>query len=499
VPRLQLPTTADSTVWTGLVTINILPDNVLLQIFHFDRQTYLEGPRNLDGPSTEHEVAEEVFDPMWRPFWRWHRLVHVCQKWRSVAFASPIFLDLRLICGPWTPVELTSIWPPLPIIIRDMVNWPMPEDYDFDAAIVHRNRVCEINLHPTSSQLQRLASATQEKFPALKHLMLDFPNYSSHPAPVLPHTFLGGSAPCIQSLELQSIPFPALPKFLLSATDLVRLTLWDIPHSGYISPAAIVTGLAVSANLESLTIAFESPLSRPSMESRHPPPPTRTILPALTRFEFQGVSEYLEDLVARIDDPLLDSIWINFFHQLIFDIPQLAQFMRRTTRFQAFNEAYVVFDNSSVQLGCHPPTRTFDEKSVLRISRRKLDWQLSCLAQVFTSFFPSISVLEHIYVYGPRTLPSHWQDDIENMEWLEILHPFTSVKNLYASENFEQCITPALQELVGERVTGMLPALESLFLEGFQPSGPVPEAIEQFVAARRLLDHPIAVSHWNRT
>ena len=123
---------------------------------------------------------------------------------------------------------------------------------------------------------------------------LDFRLIDSRPAPALPDGFLGGSAPRLQSLELDSIPFPALPKLLLSATDLVHLTLWNIPHSGYISPEAIVTGLAVLANLKSLTIEFESPLSRPDRESRRPPPPTRTVLPALTRFEFQGVSEYLE-------------------------------------------------------------------------------------------------------------------------------------------------------------------------------------------------------------
>ena len=56
-----------------------------------------------------------------------------------------------------------------------MDDWPMPEDYDFDAAIVHPNRVCEIDLHHlTSSQLQRLVSAMQEPFPALIHLRLDF-------------------------------------------------------------------------------------------------------------------------------------------------------------------------------------------------------------------------------------------------------------------------------------------------------------------------------------
>ena len=52
----------------------------------------------------------------------------------------------------------------------------------------------------------------------------------------------------------------------------------------------------------------------------------------------------------------------------------------------------------------------------------------------------------------------------------------------------------ALQKLVG---TEVLPTLENIFLEGFQPTGTVHEGIEKFVAARRLIDRPVAVSHWD--
>jgi hypothetical protein len=30
----------------------------------------------------------------------------------------------------------------------------------------------------------------------------------------------------------------------------------------------------------------------------------------------------------------------------------------------------------------------------------------------------------------------HWQDDIESSQWLELLHPFTAVKDLYISREF---------------------------------------------------------------
>jgi F-box-like len=498
------------TVWTGGVTINILPDDVLLHILHFDRATFLDGVedagqvRSHMGSMTglsqlQYFVGREDDNPVRRRSWNWHRLIHVCRRWRSVVFASPNFLDLKLVHGPTTRAELTGIWPPLPIIIKDMANWTIPGSFDFDAVFVHHRRVCEINLHRlTRWQLQRVASAMQKQFPALKHLMFESAGSFCRPVLALPDGFLGGFTPRLQSLELRSIPFPSLPKLLLSAVDLVRLDLVDVPHSGYMSPEAIVTGLAMSSNLSSLTLKFESPLSRPDREPRHPPPLTRTVLHALTRFEFKGVSEYLEHLVARIDTPLLDSIQITFFQQLIFDIPQLAQFMRRPTRFQTLNKADVIFDYTGVQVGHLPPTWSLDENFGLRISCKDLEWQLSSLTQVITSFFPSTYVVEHLYIHWPRHLPSQWTDDIENI-WLEIFHPFSAVKSLYISKTFVRCISLALQELVGERVADVLPALEGLFLEELPPSGPIREAIGQFIAARQLLGRPVAISKWNRT
>jgi hypothetical protein len=208
----------------------------------------------------------------------------------------------------------------------------------------------------------------------------------------------------------------------------------------------------------------------------------------------------MEDLMARIDTPLLDSIGITFFHQLIFDIPQFAQFMRRTARFQALDEAHVAFDYHGVRVEYLPRPFSIDEVSGLRISCTKSDWQLSSVSQIFTSFFPSTDMVEHLYIYNSPNWAS-WQDDIENMQWQEMLHPFAAVKNLYLDEGFAQRIAPALgalQELVGEGMTEALPTLQNIFWESFQPLERIPEGIGKFVAARQLSDHPITVSHWDR-
>jgi hypothetical protein len=211
---------------------------------------------------------------------------------------------------------------------------------------------------------------------------------------------------------------------------------------------------------------------------------------------FGGVTGYLEELLAIIEAPLLDSIYISIFHRPTFNSQQLSQLMRRTTGFQALNEVYVEFDNSSVQVG-HLP-RTFDKANRLRVLCRQLDEQLLSLAQVLTSFFPSMYMVEHLYISGnPRSLP-YMRHGVVYMRWLGVFHPFTAVKNVYVSKEYAPLIAPVMQELVGGRTTEVFPSLENTFLEGLQPSEPIQEGFGKFVAARQLFGIPVTVSLWER-
>ena len=209
---------------------------------------------------------------------------------------------------------------------------------------------------------------------------------------------------------------------------------------------------------------------------------------------FFGIGDYLEDLVARIDAPLLDYLDITFFHQLIF---QLTQFFSRAPKLQTHDKAQVFFADWGVSVTL---PQTSDGRLNLGVSCRQSDWQLSSLAQLCSSSFPQALIpgVEHLYILEDRFPRLRWQDDIESTQWLELLRPFISVKCLYLSREFTPRIAPTLQELVRERVTEVLPALQTLFLEEPLPSGPVKEAFRQFVAARQLAGHLIAVSRWER-
>ncbi len=201
----------------------------------------------------------------------------------------------------------------------------------------------------------------------------------------------------------------------------------------------------------------------------------------------------MEDLVSWIDAPLLDQFEIIFSPQLIFHTPQLAQFIGRTPDLMAHNEGHLIFSNFLADFAL-PRYRGLD----LKIFCRQLDWQLSMLAQVCSSSLPLILSLEHLYICEAMYVsPPSWPDDIENVQWLELLCPFTTVKVLYLSQDITPQMAPTLQELVRERATEVLPVLQSLFLENLHLSGPVQKAIDMFVAARQLSGHPIAVSRWD--
>ena len=456
------------------VTIDVLPDVALLEIFDY----YLDDERQIE---------------------LWHTLVHVCRKWRIIVFGSPRRLNLRLRCIPRTPVmEMLDIWPPLPIVLT-VLNTKISVIDNVLAALEHSDRICELFFHNNPRwQLEEVLAAMQRPFQALTRLHLHF-QPGREVAPVVPASFLGGSTPRLQRLSLHCIPFPALPNLLLSATHLVDLGLWRIPHSGYFSPEAMVTGLSVLTSLQNLVIDFKSPRSRPDRKSRRPPLHTRTLLPVLTKLQFHGVVEYFEDLVARIDAPLLDRLHITFYNQDIFDTSQSTQFISRTPKFKGHDEARVVFSywGGSVTLS---RTQTSDGRLHLTMLGSPSDRQLSSLAQVCSSSFPQapFPVVEHLYILDNRYLRPYWPDEIETDQWLRLLHPFSAVKGLHISRELTPRIAPALKVLVGERATEVLPALQTLFLEETLQSGPVQETIGQFVAARQLADHPVAVCRWER-
>jgi hypothetical protein len=421
----------------------------------------------------------------------WQSLVHVCRRWRCLVFASQRRLNLRIVCTLGTPTrDMLDVWPVLPLLVQGHIYETSSLD-NIVAALGHRNRVSGIDLWDlASSQLTKVWAAMKEPFPELMDLRL---RAFDRVAPLDPDLFMGGSTPHLQYLQLERIPCPGLPNLLLSATHLVSLRLYDIPHSGYISPKAMVTCLSMLTSLETLCLEFLSLPSHHDWEGQRLPLLTRSVLPALIYFHFRGAGEYLEDFTSRVDVPRLNYVSINFTHETVFDNPQLAQFISRTPALKAPNEAHMIFDNSAgwVTLSSKTSPGQFN----VEISCGALEWQLSALAQVCNLSLPPLSTVEDLYICENAGSRLNWDYPMKSEEWLGLLKPFTSVKNLYLSDDLRQRIAPALRLLVGDRGTEVLPTLESIFLEGPRPSGPYNEGIGQFISPAHP---PNFYSHWLR-
>ena len=413
----------------------------------------------------------------------WQTLAHVCRRWRYLVFSSPRRLNLRIVCTLGTPVrEILDVWPALPLLVQGHIYEASPLD-NIITALGHRNRVSGINLWDlASSQLATVWAAMKEPFPELIDLRL---RAFDRIAPLDPDLFMSGSAPRLRYLQLECIPCPGLPKLLLSTTHLVSLRLYDIPHSGYISPEAMVTCLSMLTNLETLCLELRSFQSHPNREGHRLPLPTRSVLPSLVHFYFRGVGEYLEDLTSRVDAPRLNYVSINLTNEIEFDNPQLAQFISRTPALQVPDEAHLSFDDST---GCV----TLSSKASgpgqfnVEISCGALEWQLSALARVCNLSLPYLSKVEDLYICRNVGSQLNREYPMESEGWLELLKPFTSVKNFYLSDDLRLRIATALRSLVGSGVTEVLPTLENIFLEGPQPLGFYNDGIGQFIPA----EHP---------
>jgi hypothetical protein len=445
----------------------MLSDDVLLGIFDFCRND----------------------NPYYFPVWDWHVLVHVCRRWRQIVFSSPHGLNLKILCTHKTPVrKLLGVWPAFPIVIDYSGSAIAPDDEDDIIATLeeHLDRVCFVGLSVTSSQLEKIAAVMQEPFPALNcfHIFLKGGN-----APVLPGGFLGGSAPRLQRIAFSGVSCPVLPTLLLLASRLVELELWlgGSSWTDYISPEAMAVSLSALPMLEKFTIEFQDT----SLPDRIRPPPTsRTVLPALTSFQFRGVSDYLEDLVAQIEGPQLIAITTAYSNPPEdFPVVQLIKFIDRSVcpRSAIFPRVHVtIYNHEQVSLVFHRQTTNNlrDRRHGITRESEKIHWQTTHFAQALSHVSAALTNVVYLEL---RRGPGF--GGVSDVEWRHLLQHFSNVQTLKLCERLSWRMVRTLQDITEEaQVAGLFASLELIFLQD-QPVS----SIENFVTLRKHSGHVVTV------
>lgn len=408
-------------------------------------------------------------------------MVHVCRRWRHLIFASPLHLNLTLVCSLRRRSRKSlDIWPPFPIAIH-VPSCKAPSNiFNFVAALKHPDRVSDIRLDSlTRIGVMVFVDMMRRPFSALTYLSLGSIDSDEL---VLPDGFLGGSAPSLRTLLLKRIAFPALPKLLLSTTQLVKLRISSSSTTGYITPGIMATCLVSLPNLQQVNIKF--PFPDPGQLSL--PLPTRAVLPSLLSLRFKGTTQYLEELLAQLDAPGLRTVSARFCNHVV-HIPQFFRFTNYADRFSG------------------PPIRTaveFEFKKVLikfilsdgfelAVTCTELLGQVSSMAVVCRELSPLVSRVERLDLRCVRHLLQLAPPFMNLGVWLELFQSFIAVENLYLCKDLWPKFAPALQDLSEERVVEVLPELRTLYLE--EPRGRAMRFIEPFITARRISGRPVAV------
>jgi hypothetical protein len=181
----------------------------------------------------EEDISENVQFKLDHQRW-WYKLAQVCRKWRYLILASPIRLDIHLLCSYCVPVaDILAHSASLPLAI-----WYTSGDREMTAkdeegallALSHRDRVHRISLCMPASKLGKFVKAMDEEFPILERICIGsqpgdstgqmFPRTFKHPiyasrgrlAVLLVTTTVG-----LINLELMDIlPSPWFPQVIYS-------------------------------------------------------------------------------------------------------------------------------------------------------------------------------------------------------------------------------------------------------------------------------------------
>jgi hypothetical protein len=418
----------------------------------------------------------------------WPTLMQICRKWRRIVFDSPRALQLRLFFTHGTPVLKTlECWPTLPLVIQyggsPVLDPPAPEDEgSIVAALKQSDCVTSISLTVTRSLLKNL-SAIERPFSELEDLVLLSQNNRQL---TLPGAFLWG--PRLRRLHLTSITFPTALQLLYSSKNLVDLHLHEVIYPSRSLPVILLSVLSEMVQLRSLSLHF---LSTAKQLTSPPPSGEPFLLPALTRFNFQGRKGHLESLVARIDTPRLGEIEVTFLNNSDLDLCKLRTFLDQTGMPKSHRRAYILASDLAISISL---TRPGDDTYL----KLRLPPSLGLLpvsdhvAQICAQFSAFLFNVEDLLI----DVTSRPWDRSESRQWLKVLDSFPRVKWFHLVGNLSADIV--LRALNTRRET-VLPALYKLYIpQHASRRAPLTGAMVSFMSSRQLSGRPITVEYEQR-
>jgi hypothetical protein len=460
--------------------IHILNNDILLNIFDLYRLNIENG---------EYLYGAMIIRSWDRQRW-WYKLAQVSRRWRYLILASPIQLNLRLLCTYGVPVaDMLAHSPPLPLIIFYYDHFRKISTEDEEGALLalsHRDRVCRIALRMPAPKLGKFITAIDEQFPILDRLYIKSQT-EEETSLILPQTL---QAPNLRHIHLWYAALPIGSPVLTSTGGLVVLWLDGIPRSAFFPPSYILARLSLMPQLEELGIRFHFPLPNHNVVRQvlNTSITTHVTLPNLHRFSFRGFSAYLEGLLARITAPVLSTLQVDFFNQLTLTVPRLLQFMQTSENLISKVVRLVFYDFSVRLMGDLHQLRMLPALN-LGIMCRHLDWQVASAAQILDALSPVLSAVEELKLeHWEHSQSSEWHNEVDRAQWRKLLRPFSNVKTLRVPKALVGELSRSLRSEDGEMPLELLPNLLELQSSGGSSTG---DAFAPFTNERQIAGHPV--------
>ena len=213
-------------------------------------------------------------------------------------------------------------------------------------------------------------------------------------------------------------------------------------------------------------------------------------LPILRSFEFKGASAYFEAVVCRITAPRLEELQIEPLEPRTFSVPGLAQFVD-TTENLSFDDVLVMFKDKGIDMVMSSRRDGNTRAVIVTVGCWQLDCQLYVMAQLSSALSQLFSALEHL-IFG-REVPSQSSEeynDVDRMEWRNILRWFSGVKTLYVAD--ASGLVEQFSQLLGleDSPLELLPGLQMLAYSG---SSDTDDTFTSFVDARQNAGRPVTL------
>ena len=357
---------------------------------------------------------------------------------------------------------------PLTVDYRDKDGIAAEDEEGLLLALEQHHRVRDLRLGLPVQILQKFVMAIDEEFPILEYLILGSWK-TDGAALMLPETL---QAPNLHHVILIGFACPIRSRLHPTAAGLVTLYLTISHQSAYFQPNVLLQWISFIPQLETLAIGFTFAVPNRDVERQltHTPITTHITLPNLRLFVFQGVSAYLEAVVCRITTPRLESLQIQLFKQLTFSLPRLQQFLNTTENLR-FDNAVIMFMDKEIYVGMFL-RETYTYPFVVRVHCWHLDWQVSSVAQIFKGLSQVFSVVEHLtFRHEVHSQSSEEHNDVDRIEWRNLLRPFTNVKTLRVEDGLVEQLSHCLRLEDGELPLEPLPELQELTYSGSSDIG----------------------------